>query len=121
MTTWASSGTRTIVKHLRTTLGLICCFAATGVALRSAEAASFMVQIASMKSLQAANNEWARLQSTYRDLLGDLHLTIETVELGARGTYYRIQTGPFPNRATAQDMCWQIRARKLDCLVVRRR
>ncbi len=107
-----------IVKHLRIILGLICCLGGT---LRSAEAAGFMVQIASLKSLQAANNEWAHLQSTYRDLLGDLDLTIETVELGARGTYYRVQTGPFPNRATAQDMCWQIRAQKLDCLVVRRR
>ena len=106
------------MKHLPVILGVICCLGATP---RSAEAAGYMVQIASLKSLQAANNEWARLQSSYRDLLGDLDLTIETVELGARGTFYRVQTGPFPNRATAQDMCWQIRSQKLDCLVVRGR
>ena len=109
------------MNYLRIVLGLICCLGAAGAAPRPAEAAGFMVQLASLKSLQAANNEWARLQSSYRDLLGDLDLTIETVELGARGTFYRVQTGPFPNRATAQDMCWQIRTQKLDCLVVRGR
>ncbi len=31
---------------------------------------------------------------------------------------YRVRIGPFPNKATAQDMCWQIKAAKLACLVV---
>ncbi len=39
--------------------------------------------------------------------------------MGAGGIFYRVRIGPFPNKATAQDMCWQIKAAKLACLVVR--
>ena len=38
--------------------------------------------------------------------------------MGAGGIFYRVRIGPFPNKATAQDMCWQIKAAKLACLVV---
>ncbi len=44
---------------------------------------------------------------------------VDHTDLGDRGIFYRIRTGPFPNRATAQDMCAQIEAAKLACLVVR--
>lgn len=85
-----------------------------------AAAEGYLVQLASVKSEARAREEWARLQGSHPDLLGDLALTVQRANLGARGVYYRIQTGPFPNEATAQDMCWQLRAAKLDCLIVTR-
>ena len=72
-----------------------------------------------MKSEDGARNEWARMQRAHPDLLADLELTLQSADLGERGVFYRIRTGPFPNRATAQDMCWQIKAARLDCLVIR--
>ncbi len=52
-------------------------------------------------------------------MLGDLTLAVQRADLGDRGIFYRVRSGPFPNRATAQDLCAQIEAAKLDCLVVR--
>ena len=82
-------------------------------------AGRYFVQLASVKSDGGAREEWARMQRAHPDLLGDLELSVQSADLGERGIFFRIRTGPFPNRATARDMCWQIKAAKLDCLVVR--
>lgn len=93
---------------------------ALGLGLGPALAAGdYFVQLASVTSDASARQEWARLQKAHPDLLGDLALDVQRADLGDRGIFYRIRTGPFPNRATAQDMCWQIKAAKLACLVVR--
>ena len=82
-------------------------------------AGDYFVQVASVRSDQDARNGWARLQKAQAELFGDLVLDVQRADLGDRGIFYRIRTGPFPNRATAQDMCAQIKAAKLDCLVTR--
>ena len=61
----------------------------------------------------------ARLQKGHLDFFGDLTLDVQRADMGAGGIFYRVRIGPFPNKATAQDMCWQIKAAKLACLVVR--
>jgi cell division septation protein DedD len=82
-------------------------------------AGDYFVQLASVKSDQSARQEWLRLQKVHPTLFDDLTLVVQRADLGDRGIFYRIRTGPFPNRATAQDMCAQIKAAKLGCLVVR--
>ena len=81
---------------------------------------SYGIQLASVRTNAAAEAEWQRLQQRHGDLLGDMNLITRQVDLGDRGIYHRIQTGPFPNRTTAADMCSQLKAQKQDCLVVRR-
>ena len=96
---------------------LLCVVAwGTGPALAAGD---YFVQLASVKSDQSARQEWARLRKAHPALLGDLAFAVQRADLGDRGIYYRIRTGPFPNRATAQDMCAQIKAAKLACLGVR--
>ncbi len=82
-------------------------------------AGDYFVQLASVKSDDSARKEWLRLRKAHAELFGDLALDVQRADLGDRGIFYRIRTGPFPNRATAQDMCAQIKAAKLACLVVR--
>ena len=82
-------------------------------------AEDYFVQLASMKSDDGARKEWSRLLKIHSELFGDLALDVQRADLGDRGIFYRVRTGPFPNRATAQDMCSQIKAVKLGCLVVR--
>ncbi len=82
-------------------------------------AAGYFVQLASVRSDGGARQEWARMQRAHPDLLGDLELSVQSADLGERGIFFRVRAGPFPNRATAQDMCGQIEAAKLGCLVVR--
>jgi cell division septation protein DedD len=82
-------------------------------------AGDYFVQLASVRSDQDARKGWARMQKAHAELLADLVLSVQRADLGDRGIFYRIRIGPFPNRATAQDMCGQIKATKLACLVVR--
>lgn len=92
--------------------------AAWSGAARAAE--TYVLQLASVKSEAAALGEWRRLQKAHRGLLGDMDLDVQSADLGDKGVFYRIQTGPFPNQATAEDFCWQLRAENQDCLVLRR-
>ena len=79
----------------------------------------YVIQLASVTSSDAANKEWSRLQKTFPGLLGDMSLSVQ--EATVKGTqYHRVQTGPFPSRATAQDMCAQIKAKQQACIVQRR-
>ncbi len=79
----------------------------------------YFVQIASLRSEDGARREWARMQRAHPDLLGDLELKVQSADLGERGVFFRIRTGPFANEATARDKCLQLKAVKLCCLVVR--
>ncbi len=79
------------------------------------------IQLASLKSAESAAGEWSRLQKAHPDLLGAMALVVQSAKLEDRGTYFRVQTGPFPNRATAEDMCWQLKEKQQDCVVIQRR
>jgi cell division septation protein DedD len=92
--------------------------AAWSGAARAAEV--YVLQLASVKSEEAARGEWVRLQKGHPGLLGDMDLKLQSADLGDKGVFYRIRTGPFPNKATADDFCWQLRAENQDCLVLRR-
>ena len=58
-------------------------------------------------------------QQAFPDLLGDMDLAIQRVTVNGK-EYHRMQTGPFPTRATAQEMCALLKAKKQACLVTRR-
>ncbi len=106
------------MSRLRRIIPAALLIVALGVAPALA-AGDYFVQLASVKSDDGARKEWARLRKGHAELLGDLKLDVQRADLGDRGIFYRIRTGPFPNRATARDMCAQIKAAKLGCLVVR--
>lgn len=97
---------------------LVGLFAAYGPSAQAAP--GYRVQLASMGSSAMAQRHWELLRAKNAELLGDMTLTVEEANLGARGIFYRIQIGPFPNQATAEDMCQLLKVRRLNCLVVRR-
>ena len=99
-------------------VGLVAALGTFGASAQTA--AGYRVQLASMGSSDLAQRHWELLRAKNAELLGDMTLTLEKANLGARGIFYRIQIGPFPNEATAEDMCLQLKARRQDCLVVRR-
>lgn len=78
------------------------------------------VQLFSLNSTEAAERGWNSIKKRHQDLVGDMELLVKEVDLGDRGVFYRGQIVPFPNQATALDLCSQLKARKQDCLVVRR-
>jgi sporulation related protein len=74
------------------------------------------LQLGSVRSEEAARNEWDRVRRANSDLLGDLSATPVRADLGDRGVYYRIQTGP---TAEADRICAELRHRNIGCIIAR--
>ena len=76
----------------------------------------YVIQLSSVTAKAAADKEWRRMQKRHPTLLGDM--TLRTDSATVNGTvFHRVQTGPFPTRATASDLCAQLKAAGQDCLV----
>jgi len=80
----------------------------------------FVLQLASLKAKERAPAEWSRLQKSFPTLLGSRQLVVLPVDLASRGTFYRVQAGYFPDRAAAEAVCKQLKAKSQDCLVTKR-
>ena len=81
-----------------------------------AQGAAF-VQLAALRSQAAADATWAEKRRAFPDLLSGLSSVVWRVDLGDRGLYYRLLTGPLPDAAAARRLCAALRARGQDCLV----
>ncbi len=79
------------------------------------------IQLAAVKNADEATPEWSRLQKALGGQLDGLVLTVESVDLGTKGIYHRIQAGPFADKAAASAKCEVIKQMKHDCLVVVRK
>ena len=77
------------------------------------------VQLGSLRSAEAAKEEWARLKREQPELLGKLSAIAVKADLGDKGVYYRVQAGPLPDGAAAERLCSELRQRKLGCSLVR--
>lgn len=86
---------------------------------KSAGAGSYRVQLASFRTSKAANDAWSKLRKSNISLLRDLTAHVTRVELGQKGTFYRLQAGSFAQEARARSVCTELKARQVDCLVVR--
>jgi chemotaxis protein histidine kinase CheA len=76
------------------------------------------VQLAALKSEAGAQAHWSKLQSKYPSLLAGLELTVEKVDKGTAGVFYRVQAGPLADRATGKKLCAELKQQNQDCLVV---
>jgi cell division septation protein DedD len=85
----------------------------------SGAAGSFRVQLGAVRSQDAAQKEWARIQKANNDLLGKLGLAVSQANLGDRGTFYRIQAGPVSDQTAANDLCAKLKARNVSCIIVK--
>jgi hypothetical protein len=79
------------------------------------------IQLAAVKNADEAPKEWSRLQKALGTQLDGLVLTVESVDLGTKGVYHRIQAGPFPDKAAAAAKCAVIKQMNQDCLVIVRK
>jgi uncharacterized protein len=76
------------------------------------------VQLASLPSETAAWDAWKQISGKYSAQLTGLTAMVESADLGTKGTFYRVQTGPFATVAAAQERCTAMKSAGLDCLVV---
>ena len=80
---------------------------------------SYRLQLGALRTEEAAKSEWLKLQRQNSDVLGKLSLSVSRVDLGARGTYYRIQAGPIADGGKAAQDCAALKSRKISCILVK--
>jgi cell division septation protein DedD len=77
------------------------------------------LQLGSVRNEEAARQEWERIKSKNADLIGNLSVTPVRADLGDKGIYYRIQTAPVADPATAERICSELRQRGIGCIIAR--
>jgi len=77
------------------------------------------LQLGSVRSEDAARQEWERIKRKNPDLLGNISATPIRADLGDRGVYYRIQTAPFTDLTAAERICSELKQRSIGCIIAR--
>ena len=84
----------------------------------AAAPSGFRIQLAALRSRDAAQAEWGNLQRRFPALLEQLQLNVQHVDLGDKGVFYRVQAGPLSDRTAAQSLCSRFKEQKQACLIV---
>jgi hypothetical protein len=92
--------------------------AAASTGSQSAVQSGVRIQLASLPSEELAWKAWKDMSGKYSTQLTGLTAIVQPADLGAKGTFYRVQTGPFDTVAKAQERCSAMKQAGLDCLVV---
>ena len=86
---------------------------------RAKDHANYRIQLGAFRTAAIARARWAALTKRHRDLLGKLKLVVDKADLGARGTWFRLQAGPVGSAEDAHKLCRALASRKLGCLLVK--
>jgi len=85
----------------------------------ASNAGAIRIQLAAFREETIAHAGWEKLVKKHTDVLADLKPTVVRVDLGpGKGIYYRLQAGPFTDKAAAEAVCVKLKAQKQPCLVV---
>jgi hypothetical protein len=74
------------------------------------------IQLASVRSEEAARQEWDRIRRANPDVLGSVSATPVRADLGEKGVYYRLQTTPISD---AERVCGELKRRNIGCIIAR--
>lgn len=81
---------------------------------------SFVLQLGAFRTEGAADAGWKLLLMRHAGVLGSLERYVTPADLGEKGRFFRLQAGPFPDRASANTQCATLKASGVDCLVAAR-
>jgi len=81
--------------------------------------AAYRVQLAAVKTKDGAQSTWQKLQKKHAQLLSGKELTVVEIDKGSDGRFYRVQAGPFADRAAATDVCVALKKLEQGCMVVK--
>jgi SPOR domain len=79
---------------------------------------SVRLELGSVRSAAAARLEWEHIRQKNADLVGAFSAFAVRADLGDKGIYYRIETGPVGSLAAAR-ICGELKQRKVGCVIVR--
>ena len=78
---------------------------------------SFAAHLSSVRSRNGTETEWQTLRDLYPSLLGGKTLTVRTVEVAEKGTFYRVMAGRFDTYDEAEELCAKLQASDQYCVV----
>ncbi len=73
------------------------------------------VHLASYRTRKSADKGWAQIKRANKQLLAGLEHKVTRVNLGKKGTFFRLKAGPFKNAKAAKDMCRKLKRRRQFC------
>jgi cell division septation protein DedD len=79
----------------------------------------YRLQLGAVRTPAAAKEEFERLKRLNGDVLRTLGYTAQSIDLGSRGIFYRIQAGPLADAALAERDCSALNRRGVRCLLVK--
>jgi hypothetical protein len=82
---------------------------------KSVAAGPVRLQLAALRSPEAAKEEWGRLKREHPELLGKLTAVAVRADLGDKGVWYRVQTQEFADAAAADRLCADLKKQKVGC------
>ena len=78
---------------------------------------SYLVQLGAVRSADAADKEWSRIQHGNAELLSGLKPDIVQVNIPDKGTFWRIRAGSLSEQG-ARQLCQQLASRNQGCILV---
>lgn len=79
---------------------------------------NFLVQIAALRTQEAADNAWTSTVTSQPRLFAGAEKRVQRADLGAKGVFYRLRVGAFADRAGASAFCDALKERGQTCIVV---
>lgn len=82
--------------------------------------AGIYVQIASLVSQDAAQEEWRRQRERHKEIFEGQQASIQEAKLADGRVFYRLRIGPFAQPKPARELCDALKKRSQPCIVVQR-
>ncbi len=89
--------------------------AAKPMAMKKSSGPSPAIHLASYRTRKNADQGWTKIARAHKSLISGLEHKVTRVNLGRKGTYYRLKAGPFKNAAQAKAMCRKLKRRRQFC------
>jgi cell division protein FtsN len=81
-------------------------------------AGGYLLQIGSYKSEDEANTAWRAFQASH-SMVSGYRSDVKEVDLGEKGTWYRLRIGSFADKSAAAEFCAKLKSDGANCLVGR--
>ena len=79
---------------------------------------AYLVQIAALRSEEAAESQWKRVTASAPELYHGATKMIQRADLGSEGVFYRLRVGAFADRSEASAFCDAVKEAGANCIVV---
>ena len=93
--------------------------AASDVSTSPAAAGAYLLQIGAYKSQEEAGSSWRAFAAKHAALLAGFSPNVKQVDLGDKGTWYRLRIGSFVDKDAANALCERLKSDGGNCFLAK--